>query len=463
VSAAWHDVPARAWRVAIAVGVAIGVVYALSPLTVWFAVAAAAIVAWAERGVDGDERRWLRLVLIAAIVLRVLAVMILFASTNHASTSFATFFGDEEFFIKRSIWLRNLALGVPIHSADFIYAFDEVGQTSYLYLLAAIQVLVGPAPYGVHLVGVAFYLAAVVLLFRLARRTFGRVPAFVGLTLLLFLPTLFAWSVSALKESAFLLLTASAVSLVEVIVRGRTWTRRLAAAIAVGVLIATVESVRRAGAVLTSTSLGAGLALAWIVTRPRVLIATIVLLPIVLGAALSRPEAQVRAFRTVKLAGDQHQGHINTPGYVYKTLDDRFYISARDLADMRFFEQARFVLRSLVGYVLVPLPSQARSNALLAYMPEQMIWYLMVALVPFGFVCSLRRDPLVASLLLAMAVISAALVAMISGNVGTLVRHRGGMVIPYIVWLCAVGGCELWLRWHASRSVKKARTEPTWP
>jgi hypothetical protein len=462
VNAGWLGLAASTWRLAVAAGVAIGVVYVLSPLTVWFSLAAFAIARWAEHGIDGDERRWLRLLLVAGMVLRVLAVVVLFARTNHQTTPFATFFGDEEFFIKRSISLRNLALGLPIHSADLIYAFDEVGQTSYLYLLAAIQVLVGPSPYGVHLVGIAFYLAAVVLLYRLTRRTLGPVPAFAGLTLLLFLPTLFAWSVSALKESAFLLLTASSVALVEVVVRGRRWTRRINAVLGIALLIAAAESLRRAGAWMTSASLVVGLTMAWIVTRPRVLLATIVIIPIAIGALFSRPEVQLRAFEAVKQGAQQHAGHINTLGYVYKTLDDRFYISWYDLGDMRFFEQAKFVVRALVSYVVVPLPWQARSKTLLAYMPEQMVWYLMVALVPFGFVCALRRDPLVASLLLAVAAISATLVALVSGNVGTLVRHRG-MVIPYIVWLAAVGASELWVRWHDRPAGALTRTEPTWP
>jgi hypothetical protein len=462
VSGGWLGLSPRTWRLAVLAGVAVGVVYALSPLTVWFAVAAVGIVTWAERGVDADERRWLRTLLVVAIVLRVLAVAVLFERTNHAVTPFSTFFGDEEFFIKRSISLRNLALGLPIHSADLIYAFDEVGQTSYLYLLAAIQILVGPSPYGVHLVGIAFYLAAVVLLFRLARRRLGRVPALVGLALLLFLPTLFAWSVSALKESAFLLLTASAVALVDVAARGGTWLRRIAVIVIVVALIAAGESVRRAGAILMASSLLAGLAVAWIVRRPRALLLTVVLVPMVTGAVLSRPAMQLRAFQIVKQGADQHQGHINTPGIVYKTLDDRFYISALDLADMRFFEQGRFVVRALVDYVVVPLPWQANSATLLAYLPEQMIWYVMVALVPLGFVGSLRRDPLLASLLLAFAAISAALVAIISGNVGTLVRHRG-MVIPFIVWLAAVGASELWARWRVGDARMQTRIEPTWP
>jgi len=89
-----------------------------------------------------------------------------------------------------------------------------------------------------------------------------------------------------------------------------------------------------------------------------------------------------------------------------------------------------------------------------------MVWYVMIALLPFGFVASLRRDALVASVLLAFALVSAGLVALISGNVGTLVRHRG-MVIPYIVWMSAVAGCDLLSR--AARRSTTRRIESSWP
>ena len=457
---AWHGLPPRAWRFAILAGAAIGITYALSPLTVWFAIAAVAIVRWAERGLPADERLWVRTMLVAAIALRVLAVLALFSATDHGRVPFGTFFGDEDFFIKRSIWLRNLALGVPIHPADLIYAFDEVGRTSYLYALAWLQLFTGPSPYGVHLVGIAFYVAAVVLLFRLTYRTLGHMPAFAGLALLMFLPTLFVWSVSALKESAFILLTACAIAMSERLVRTRGWARRVATLAVLVSLAAVAESVRRIGAFFTAASLALGLACAAIVSRPRVVLGTAVLAPMVIGAVLSRPAAQLQAYRVVKMAADQQRGYISTPGYAYKTLDDRFYISARDIDDMRFFEAGRFVIRAFVDYMVVPLPWQVASRASLGYLPEQIVWYVMIALLPFGFVASLHRDALVASVLLAFAVVSAGLVALISGNVGTLVRHRG-MVIPYIVWMSAVAACDLLSR--AGRRSITRRIESSWP
>ena len=90
----------------------------------------------------------------------------------------------------------------------------------------------------------------------------------------------------------------------------------------------------------------------------------------------------------------------------------------------------------------VPLPWEVQSRSALIYLPEQIIWYLLVVLAPAGVVLAMRRNPLVASLLVAHAVIAAMTVALTGGNVGTLVRHRG-LALPYFLWLSAVALCEI--------------------
>jgi len=88
----------KIWRLATIAGAIIGVVYVLSPLTVWFAVAAVALAKWAGRGLSGSERQWVHAILAFAIAVRLLALVGLFLQTNHAQVPFATFFGDEAFF-----------------------------------------------------------------------------------------------------------------------------------------------------------------------------------------------------------------------------------------------------------------------------------------------------------------------------------------------------------------------------
>jgi hypothetical protein len=430
------------WRVATIAGVAVGIVYALSPMTVLFAIAMVFLLHWAVQGIDGGERKWLLILLLGAIIVRVAAVALLFASTNHAQVPFGSFFGDEEYFIKRAIWLRNIGTGLPVHGADLIYAFDEYSATSYLYVLAFVQFLVGTAPYGVHLLGIAFYVFGAILLYRIARSSFGRVPAFVGLGIVLLMPTLFAWSISALKDPLFFALSAVTLSGAVNLVRARLWRHRVAAAGAVALLCAVLATVRQGGAVLVIASIAVGFAVAALATRPRMLLASMVALPIVIGAIMSQPQVQLQAYTAVQAAAGQHWGHVATPGWVYKLLDDRLYPDRGAILDLQAGEALRFLVRAVAGYVTVPLPWAAQSAPALAYLPEQLVWYALVALFIPGVVYALRRDALVAALLFGYAMVAALMVALTSGNVGTLIRHRS-LALPYIVWLGAVGGCEL--------------------
>src|SRR5206468_3177163 len=100
-------------------------------LTVWFGLGDDPGAAMGASGPRGDERRWMTIVLVAAIVARAAAVAGLFALTDHTKVPFGSFFGDEEYFIKQSIWLRNTGLGLPMHGADLVHAFDEYSATRW--------------------------------------------------------------------------------------------------------------------------------------------------------------------------------------------------------------------------------------------------------------------------------------------------------------------------------------------
>jgi hypothetical protein len=114
----------------------------------------------------------------------------------------------------------------------------------------------------------------------------------------------------------------------------------------------------------------------------------------------------------------------------------------------------RYLVRSAVEYMTVPRPWTIESRAALAFVPELMFWYCILALLPFGLVVALRRDALVTMVLGAYAFALAALVAVTGGNIGTLVRHRG-LALPYLIWLSAAGADELLVRmgWKAEKGV----------
>ncbi len=429
------------WTWVVVIGVAIGFAYTLSPLTFLVAVGLAPLWRWASAGLSVQERRWMLGLMAMAVAFRAVAIGGLFLTADPA-IPYANFFGDEEFFKRKTTWLRNVSMGVPISKADFIYAFDETGDSSYLDVLSYLQALVGLAPYGIHVLNAGAYLAAVLVLYRVVRRAFGGFAAVFGAALLLFLPSLFIWSISALKEPLYFLVVAVNLGAAMRIVRGPTWTWRLASLVTLMAGGFILQTLREGGLVLAFVGVAGGFALAFALTRPRVLLAACVAVPLVLAIAITRPPVQERMWAGVHQVALKHWGYINTPGQTYRLMEPDFYLDRQEIQAMTAGDVARYTLRAAWSYLTVPLPWQIESRSALAFLPEQMIWYALLVLMPIGVAIGLKRDPLLTCVLVTHGLVVAAMVAVSGGNVGTLVRHRG-LALPYLVWLSGLGAVHI--------------------
>jgi hypothetical protein len=422
----------------VAVGMAIGLAYTLSPLLVIsLFVVAVMLRAIASTG-NPLERRWLVAMVAAAVALRFAAIAGLFLSTDHDVTPFGTFFGDEDYFIKRSIWLRNAALGIPISPADMRYAFDPLIATGYVWILAALQILVGPSPYGVHLLGIVIYVGSTVLLYRAVRSAFGVPAGLIGLGILLFLPSLFIWSLSALKDPLFLALVAVVLALAIVVARPGGGPLRIAAAAAMVGLVLVAESIRNGGLVLLVGGLLGGPVIATVWRRPRV--AGLALAAVIATAPIAFANAEVRDRIVVAMhrAAEAHWWHVNATGNSYMLLDDSFYAKRVTIPSLSIGDSVRYIANAVVSYVVVPLPRHVQSRMAGAFVPEQIAWLAIVALSAIGVAAGMKRGAAVTSLLLASTLSFALPVALTSGNVGTLVRHRSVALIA-LAWLAGLG------------------------
>ena len=477
-------VPWRLFLLATAFAVLGGFLYTLSPVSVWCGAGFVGLFVWAGSGLPDRERRWLLGVLTVALGLRLLAVIGLFLVFSYAPESrFLTdlserfsvsffFDGDGRYLKQRAWWLRNTWLDVPIGERYFRLAFSRdfpgYAWTGYLYVIAYLQYLLGPAPFGVHLFNILLFLTASVALYRLVRTAYTPGAAFAGLTLLLFLPTLFAWSISAMKESFHLFVgTVAFVTVIE-IVRGRARMRLLAVAglvAAMGVL-ATV----RGGAVeIMAAGLAGGLLMRLLTLRKWLVVATLVCLAAGLFAVSPRPDMLDRvtnpifgrSVQTLVMDGlsktaHTHLGHAVSRGHALKLLDESVYLKTSlnrgykvVISELTPEELTRYVVRGAVAFLVVPLPWDVVSWSELAMVPQQVVWYLMVPLAMVGVVAGLRRDPLVTLLLVSCIVVAAVPIGLSNGNIGTLVRHRD-TVVPFVVWLSGLGVVCL-AGWLASR------------
>ena len=140
----------------------------------------------------------------------------------------------------------------------------------------------------------------------------------------------------------------------------------------------------------------------------------------------------------------------DTPGVHFQTADDRFYLGRIEaIKTMTSAEGARFLARAAVAFVLVPLPWHIETTSGLLFLPEQFAWLALIALGAVGTWVGLRRNVLSAAMLAGFCLVSMAVIAPNSGNVGTLIRHRDA-IVPFLVWLSGVG-FESLLVWSVRR------------
>jgi hypothetical protein len=435
----YHDrVPAKWFVASVLAGAAVAVIYTLSPLTVVAAALSPLLIRAAGSGLPAREARWVWTLLTAAIVLRALTILVMLMTADHDSQAAALLTGDEAYSLARTLRARNFLLGIPQLKYDYSIAFEDYGRTSYLSLLTLLQLLFGPSPYGLRLVNMLLFLTAAVLLFRFARATFAPVPALMALAALLFLPTLFFWSVSLLKESLYLTLSAAVLIAAYAVLRAPRVRWRAAAAVAALAALWALSDMR-AGAVYL---IGGGAALgvfAYAATANlRRLGIAIVATATVLAVISSRPTLRQGVLNAINQAAQIQVGHVFTVGHSYKTLDEGFYVAWTPDTRLTTGEAARFVVRSVRSFLVEPWPWQMATNNELLFLPEHLLWYAAVLLAVVGIVNGARQDRLATCLLACSIIPTMFVVSMTNGNVGTLIRFRG-LVWPYVLVLAAVG------------------------
>lgn len=440
-----------------AAGVLLGLLYTVSPVTLWAAVLAACVLAAATTGLTPEERRALVAIVLLALIVRVIAVgaMLVAGIPQHNDLATGALTGDEAYNLSRALRTRDVLLREPVTRYDYFVAYDEYGYSTYLSFLTWVQVLAGPTPYSMRLLNAALFVAGSLFLYRVARAAFGGLVALAGLALLLGVPSLAASSISLLKEPAYFACSALLLWCVVEVAQGQGRGRR---ALAIGVGIAAfvlLDDLRRGALVLTAGGLGLAIGLRLALLRWWTAAAAVGVAAIAVGAVISVDAVQQRVLSGLESAAKLQSGHVFTVGHAYKLLDEGFYVNPQATAASTLTltpaQAGRFVVRGLVSFLVEPLPWHMASRRELAFLPELLAWYVMLALVPFGLWAGAQSNPFVTLLLACYALPTAAAVALTTGNVGTLLRLRG-LVIPYLVWLSVLG-----VLWLMTRELRRAQ------
>lgn len=448
-------------------GILLGIAYTASPLSVVALGAAVPIMLLAGRGLADDERRWLIGLLAAALATRVLMVLafVIIGLPHLNDLAVGSLTGDDAYYLGRAIRTRDLLFGIGDGKYDYFIVLDEYGYTSYVKLLSAIQIVFGPTPFSMRVVNAVFFITGATVLFRAARPAFGRAASFAGLFVLLFLPSLIWASISLLKESLYFLCSAALLYCCIRLAHRPRGAKIAVLLIATGISAWLLADLRRDAVTLAAAGIACAIVIRTVgASRSRLITVTAVGL-LVVSAALWQPTIRARAVAAVESAVRIHGGHVFTVGHSYKLLEDEFYKNpAAPLGwplDLTAQQAGRFVLRAGASFLVTPWPWEMASLSELAFLPEQLLWYIVLIGLPAGVVAGWRRDPMTTAFFLGYVLPTAAALALTNGNVGTLLRLRG-LVTPYILWVSVLGLMHMADRALAKRRARTDTTPTNW-
>ena len=323
---------------------------------------------------------------------------VLFLTADPAQP-FASFFGDEELYKFRS----DLAAQHRPGHADLAGRHDlQLSTTSdapsYMFVLAYVQALVGDAPYGLHVLNMVLYLCGVAACSTgWSARRYGGVVALGGLIVLLFLPSLFLWSISVLKEPMNVFVLAGELSCA-VHDRARAALVAEGAGAAAGVVALGAgdgEPAQRRSARRRWPARSAALLLAFCCRAAARLLS-----PLVARARCDRRRWRVRRPCRTRDGESARRGASTTPATSSRRatpikLVDPLVLQSILRHPAQHAARRRRPLRDRRRSGATssqPLPWKIESRALLAYLPEQIAVVRLVLLLPFGVVAGLRRD-----------------------------------------------------------------------
>lgn len=450
-------VPMRPFWPIVAATAVLAIVMILSPVTLVSGAILCGITAAACRGLTGLERRIVLFTMVSAIAIRVAIIGGLFLTADPSHIISFSYDGDGLWEKLRSLWIRNHWLGIPVHPRQLEDAITLYGWSSYIYVMAYTQYLLGPSPYAVHLLSVCCFVGAAALLYRMIRRPFGPVAGVVALIAILYTPTLLMWSVAAMRESFYLL--SLTIFVVGLVLAGRSprLMGRLAGLLLAGCSLWLADTIRVGAVVILAASGALAIAGSFVTRRAYLLLIALLVVPPLGWYASQRTGVQARVLAQLRQAAITHRGNVNEEGHGYKILDQRIYQiepMVEGIQSMTWPEAERYVARSLVAVALMPYPWQAASRTEVLFIPQQVIWYVIVCLAIIGTVRGLRTEPFPTWALLALSVVTCVLMAPNEGNIGTMVRHRD-TILPFIICLAALGAISV-LSWTGAWSYAKS-------
>ncbi len=427
------------------------------------------LVIWWMRRSFGARSGYPQLLLVvglAALALRVLAVCVNGVAAYHVF-GFAQpwdIIGDASSYHSHGYYIAHRVTGavMPPYYKIFVHDVEHGGVlpawnayqvTGFSYWTAWLSATFTPTPAMVQLANVLLNLTTALLCFHVAGRWIGRWAAAASFIGIAWYPTLFAWSVSGLKEWSVTALSMGFILLLGTICQRPIPIARLVMAVffLVGMAACVFVIRRDVSMVLTAIAVLLGACRLWMATRAwpgRQYFAFMLACAIVVTVLrhLSSLDAVIDRFfeRSAILCLNNYFAELTASNYRF--YPERYYehfslLSQGILVGTRFtfVEQAVTAAQGVARLMGSPFPDTLyRSRLLWALIPLAALNAFLAPLVLVGIWRGLKANAWLFGSLAGYLVIMAMAVGLRCGNAGLAIRLRD-MLMPCYLLFAAIG------------------------
>lgn len=396
------------------------------------------------RKTDERDRSFVVFILAAALILRIIAFI--FVQYWCFSSGNIDLLGDAQ---------DNLAQGISIteslKSSDRSHlTFESLLSSRYnthgkTFFNGIFFLLLGKDPVSLKYLNFLAILLTGWLIYDLTRKFCSSLAGKSALTIVLFWPTLFIWSLMDLKESHLVMSLVCAFWFFDRFRRSNKLLNRfifLTLSILFSVYFDSLKIKLLLPIILISVSLIISyyiLLYAFskdaLLTRKILYIGFVFLSLIIVGfgPAISRYIKDV-----YNLVIHYHIGFLNSGGWNVDLIGDK----SQDFFTLQFF--AKYFVKAWIYFLFDPLPWHFYSLGLTAVYPILVVWYLLLFFAVLGLIrlYRARRGPEIFAMII-FVFIYITVVGMSVANIGTIIRFRDA-ILPIVAVFSSVGLAGLW-------------------
>ena len=133
-----------------------------------------------------------------------------------------------------------------------------------------------------------------------------------------------------------------------------------------------------------------------------------------------------------------HHGVVNTGGVIYKLLEDRHYLKVPGFYPLSGIDYLKYYLKGLLYFIFEPFLTNISSKNILIFLPQQILWYLLLILSIFGALYCIRYFRKESIVLFVYLFVITSMLGISGGNIGTDVRHRD-LISPVVFIFSSLG------------------------